>query len=160
MIVLQVTEGYDQKNGKTLSEDGKLNYVQANDMDGFETIPEFFTSYEFDNFIFPATAEIQSVEISVVHYEESSFGAGSLEWDAAQGPLTGPTTLLVMNPALRIDESAEGLDIFDASSVIDTPAKVNDLTLVVRNNDFANGKKTFSDHIFVTVRYTEIVDGQ
>ena len=160
VIVLQVTEGYDQKNGKTLSEDGKLNYVQANDMDGFETIPEFFTSYEFDNFIFPATAEIQSVEISVVHYEESSFGAGSLEWDAAQGPLTGPTTLLVMNPALRIDESAEGLDIFDASSVIDTPAKVNDLTLVVRNNDFANGKKTFSDHIFVTVRYTEIVDGQ
>ena len=154
-IILQVSEGYDEKNDKTLSEDGKLNYVQANDTDRIETISDYFTSFEFDSFSFPATAVIQSVKISVVHYEESSFGAGSLEWDAAQGPLTGPTTLLVVNPALRIDESAEGLDIFDASSAIDTPAKVNDLKLVVRNNDSANDKKTFTDHIFVTVEFTE-----
>ena len=152
-ITLQVKEGYDEKNSKRLSEEGKLTFVQANDMDRFETLSDYFTSFEFDSF--PTTAEIQSVEISVVHYEEDSFGVDKLEWGAGVGLLTNPKILLVRKPALLIDESSEGLEVFDVSSVIDTLAKLNDLKCVVRNNDLANGKKTFSDHIFVTVRYTD-----
>ena len=154
-IALQVKEGYDEKNLKTLSEDGKLTFVQTNDTDRFETISQYFTSFEFDSFSFPTTAVIQSVEISVVHYEEDSFGVDNLEWDAGVGLLTNPTILLVRNPPLLIDESSEGLEVFDVSSVIDTPAKLNDLKFVVQNNDLANDKKTYLDHIFVTVRYTE-----
>ena len=152
-ITLQVKEGYDEKNSKRLSEEGKLTFVQANDTDRFKTLSDYFTSFEFDSF--PTTAEIQSVEISVVHYEEDSFGVDKLEWGAGVGLLTNPKILLVRKPALLIDESSEGLEVFDVSSVIDTLAKLNDLKCVVRNNDLANGKKTFSDHIFVTVRYTD-----
>ncbi len=103
------------------------------------------------------------MKISVVHYEENGFEAGNLEWAAGGDDLTNPTIPLVgipaiplvKTPALLIDESDEGLEVFDVSSDIDTSAEVNDLKFVVRNNDLSNGKKTFTDHIFVTVQYSE-----
>ena len=154
-ITLQVKEGYDEKNSKTLSEDGKLTYVQANDTDRFETISEYFTSFEFDSLI-PATAVIKSVKISVVHYEESGFGAGNLECSAGGGTLTNPNPTLTTNPTLFLNESGEGLSVFDVKSeMIDTAAEINALIFVIQNNDSANSKKTHTDHIFVAVQYSE-----
>ena len=154
-ITLQVKEGYDEKNSKTLSEDGKLKFAQVNDTDRIETIAGYFTSFEFDSFDIPGTPVILSVEISVVHYEEDGFGASTLlEWGAGLGDLTNPSILLVKNPTLLIDESSEGLEVFEVGSKINEAAQVNDLKFVVRNNDVDNGKITNTDHIFVTVRYT------
>lgn len=48
-VKLYATDGWDQKNGKTLAQDGKLYQVQGSDNQRGEVEAGYFTSYGFQN---------------------------------------------------------------------------------------------------------------
>jgi hypothetical protein len=152
---LNPTDGFDQKNQKTLVGDGKLYLVGAsspNDRFGVEA--GYFLSLQFQGGI-PSGATVSSVKLYVEHYEEDQFPAGALVWQAGSGPSLNPppATAASTTPALRIGSGAEQTIEWDvAGNAFDTPAEVNALKLVIRNNA-ANGKKSFVDRAYVVVDY-------
>ena len=113
-----------------------------------------FTSLRFDQVV-PAGATITSVRIFVEHYEEDSFGANGLRWDVGTGALQSPAVLGSTLAPINEGASLETTDVWDVSSLITTPAGVNDMKLIIRNQDILEQKKTFTDHVYVVVDYVE-----
>jgi hypothetical protein len=152
VMTLTVTEGWDSKNGQTLSSLGLLDEVQASDNNRYNIDKGKWGSFQFTTVSFPGTATIQSVQIFIEHHEESGVDTGTIVWKAGQGTIQSPTTLITMTPALRIGSAAEGTDTFDVSSVIDTTTEVNNLILKIENNDDSN--RTRIDYVYVIIKYT------
>ena len=150
-IVLDVVDGWDQKNEKTLVDDDETYTVLTSDDEWWETEAEFFTSYEFQRTV-PAAATIQSVKIYIEHWEEEGLSAGSIQWEVGTGLLKSPASLATQMAPLHFSEEAEATDIWDVSTVVTTAAQLNDLKVVVRNSDI-EGKKTLLDRVWVEVVY-------
>ena len=85
---LTVTDGYDTKLRKRLSEDGKVDTVQSSDDERWETDDEHFTAFQFTRPL-PADAVIQSVKVMIEHYEENDISNGALRWEAGIGDFHG-----------------------------------------------------------------------
>ena len=77
-IVLDVVDGWDKKNEKTLVADGKTYTIQASDDEWWGIEAAFFTSYGFQTTV-PDGATIQSVNIYIEHWEEVELSAGSIQ---------------------------------------------------------------------------------
>jgi len=138
-------ESFDDKNQKSLFEMGKTSDVVSSDDNWFETEAGFFTKYAFTNSL-PAGATIDSVIISIEHYEEDDF-SGPLVWSIDDGATAGVPAL-----TLFIGEGIEGTDTLDVTLDVTTAGALDALTLKIINDDIG-GKKDKSRSCF---RYCRI----
>ena len=141
-ITLYVTDGYDEKNQKTLVDSGDVEILQFSDDDWWQQEGGYFTSLEFDQLV-PAGVLVTSVEVFVEHWEEAGFTAGQLELQVGSGSVLP----LILGPK----ESDEDNFVWDVTSLV---SDVNDLrvNLVNRNTE---GKKASFDRVYVVVVYLE-----
>lgn len=151
-VRLYATDGWDQKNQKTLVQDGKLYLAQGSDDQRGAVEAGFFVSYEFQGI--PSSAVVDEVKLYVEHHEEEGIAANPLLWAAGGGLLTDPTTLVSQSPTVLSGPANEATIEWNVKTWINTAARVNDLKLRVRNNA-SNGKKTNNDRVYVVVTYHE-----
>jgi hypothetical protein len=98
---LTVLDGFDQKNRKTLSADGKTKLVQSSDNNRWPTSFDSYTSYDFPDVSIPAGSAITSVVVFVEHFEEKRFAQEKLEWAVGTGWPTKPVVWASINAPLH-----------------------------------------------------------
>ena len=150
---LTVLDGYNQKNRKTLSADGKTNLVQSSDNDRWRTNFGSYISYDFSDVSIPADAAITSVVVFVEHFEEERYAQGNLEWAVGTGWPTKPVVWASIKAPVHEGQSHEAVDSWDVTSVVDTREKINSLQLQVKNNDNIANRKTLIDYTYVVVEW-------
>ena len=150
---LTVLDGYNQRNRKTLSADGKTNLVQSSDNKRWESSFGSYVSFDFSDVSIPADAVIKSVVVRVEHFEEERFAQGKLKWSIGTGWPTKPMVWASMNAPVHDEESHEAIDSWDVTGVVDTLENINSLQLQVKNNDNVARKKTLIDYIYVLVEW-------
>jgi len=160
ITTLTVSDGYNQRDGRTLSADGKTGIVQSSDDNWWETSFGSYTSYEFSNVSIPAGAVITSVAVYVEHFEEERFGQGKLEWAIGTGWPTKPVVWASINAPVYEGQTHEAVDSWDVASFVDTAEKINSLQLQIKNNDNVARRKTFVDYIYVVVKYLKLDKSQ
>ena len=150
---MTVLDGYNQRNRKTLSADGKTNLVQSSDNDRLETSFGSYVSFDFSDVSIPADAVIKSVVVFVEHFEEERFAQGKLGWAIGTGWPTKPAVWASIKAPLHEEEHHEAVDSWDVTGVVDTREKINFLHLQVKNNDNIAHRKTLIDYIYVLVEW-------
>jgi len=131
----------------------KSDVVQASDNSRVETDPGLYTSYDFSDVSIPAGVTIASVVVYVEHFEQEQFPAGKLEWAAGTGWPSNPVVWASINAPVYEGELNEAIDLWDVTSLVDTPEKINSLQLQVRNNDDVAKRKTLVDYIYAIVEW-------
>ncbi len=153
MAKLIPLDGYNQRNRKTLSADGKTELVRSSDDNRLVTSYGSYTSYDFSNVSIPGDALIKSVVIYIEHCEEERFASGKLEWSVGKGWPTKPVVWASIKAPVHEEESHEAVDSWDITSLVDTREKLNSLQLQVKNNDNVARRKTLIDYIYVLVEW-------
>ena len=154
-IVLAVTNGWDQKNEKTLIADAKLYVVQNNDNDWWETHSGYFTRFELGGDAVPEGATVTSVKVYFEYWQEEDIDLNTLMWHAANGTIDlenpNPIASIIATTTApdRLGENQEGggndpWEICDEPGVTCTAGLVNDLKIVIENMD-TEGKKALLD---------------
>ena len=149
---LKAADGWDAKNSKSLTSDGKLYVVQTSDNTRLDLEGRQFVSFRFQGGL-PAGAKVTEARLYVEHYEEAGFASGAVTLEVGGGSLTSPTTLGSLTPPILATESKEATVEWVVTQWITTGAQANDLKLVVHNRDTV-GKKVKLDSVFLIVRYT------
>jgi len=151
--ILTIVDGYDQRGKKTLSADGKTNVVQASDNDRWETKFGSYISYDFSDVPIPPGATITLVAVYVEHFEQERFTSGKLQWSVGTGWPSNPVVWASISAPVHEGEQNEAIDLWDFTSFVDTPKKINALQLQVKNNDNIARRKTLVDYIYVVVEW-------
>ena len=151
--VLSTTDDSNKKNRTILSAACKGSIVQAGDDNRGETESGLYTSYDFSDVSIPAGVEIASVVVYVEHFEQEGFPAGKLEWATGTGWPSNPVVWASINAPVYEGEPNKATDLWDVTSLVDTPEKVNSLQLQVRNNDDVSKRKTLVDYIYAVVEW-------
>ncbi len=138
---------------KILSVADKSIVVQASDNDRRETDSGLYTSYDFSNVYIPEGAKISLVVVYVEHFEQEEFPEGKLQWTAGTGWPDNPMVWASINAPVYAGEPNESTDLWDVTSFVDTPEKVNSLQFRVKNNDDVAKRKTSVDHIYAVVEW-------
>ena len=138
---------------KILSVADKSIVVQASDNDRRETDSGLYTSYDFSNVYIPEGAKISSVVVYVEHFEQEEFPEGKLQWTAGTGWPNNPMAWASINAPVYSGETNESTDLWDVTSFVDTPEKVNSLQFRVQNNDDVAKRKTSVDYIYAVVEW-------
>jgi hypothetical protein len=138
---------------KILSVADKSIVVQASDNDRLETDSGLYTSYDFSNVYIPEGAKISSVVVYVEHFEQEEFPEGKLQWTAGSGWPNNPMAWASINAPVYLGETNESTDLWDVTSFVDTPEKVNSLQFQVKNNDDVAKRKTAIDYIYAVVEW-------
>jgi hypothetical protein len=138
---------------KTLSVADKNIVVKASDNDRRETDSGLYTSYDFSDVYIPEGAKITSVVVYVEHFEQEEFTEGKLQWTAGTGWPNNPMIWASINAPVYAGEPNESTDLWDLTSLVDTPKKVNLLQLQVKNNDDVAERKTSVDYIYAVVEW-------
>jgi hypothetical protein len=138
---------------KILSIADKNIVVQASDNDRWETNSGLYTSYDFSDVYIPEGAKISSVVVYVEHFEQEEFPEGKLQWTAGTGWPDNPMIWASINAPVYAGELNESIDLWDVTSFVDTPAKVNSLQFQVKNNDDVAKSKTLVDYIYAVVEW-------
>lgn len=149
---LTVVDGYDEQSAATLIDGGSLFLVQTSDNDWLQQDTPFYVSYQFSNVTIPAGATITSVAILVEHWEAGGF-SGPLLWKVGTGWPSSPTEWGNTTPPINKPKNAEATDSWDVTSLVNTPARVNDMELVIQNSD--SGKTSNQDYIYAVVEWYE-----
>lgn len=152
MTTLSVANCFSRIGTETLSARDKIDLVATSDDKRVETEPRAYTCYEFKDASIPAGASIVSVVIHVEHFEDGAFGDEELRWSLGTGWPDKPAVWVSTNPPVRHGQSSEARDLWDATSSVETPEKVNALVLQVSNNAQAN-RKTSVDLLFAVVKW-------
>jgi hypothetical protein len=147
---IKVNDGWDQKNGKTLKEDQKVYLLQNSDNDRVDLESSYFWSFQVDNI--PTNVTVKSVKVYVEHYEEEEIQSNAVVLEVGGGALRTPTTFASKQLPVLAGENKEQTVEWDVTSIIKTPAQVNDLNVIVRNQG-SNGKKIKLDRVYVVVTY-------
>ena len=150
------TDDSDQtgKTGKKiLSVEAKSDVVQTSNDNRQETNSGSYTSYNFSDVSIPEGAAIASVVVYVEHFEQKQFPEGKLYWAAGTNWPSKPIVWASINAPVNEGEPNEATDLWDLTSFVDTPEKVNSLQLQVKNNDDVTKKKTLVDYIYVVVEW-------
>jgi len=150
---LTVLDGYNQRNRKTLSAEGKTKLVQSSDNNRGQIDPGSYTSYDFSDVNIPADAAIKSFVIRVEHFEEEGFAEGKLVWSVGTGWPAKPVVWASINAPVHKGQSNEAVDSWDVTSVVDTREKINSLHLQVMNNEYVAKRKTSIDYIYVLIEW-------
>ncbi len=146
-------DGYNHRNRKTLSADGKSGLVQSSDDKRFVTSYGSYTSYDFSSASVPADVVIKSVVVFIEHFEEEGFAEGKLEWAVGKGWPTKPVVWASIKAPINEDENHEAVDSWEITSLVDTRDKLNSLQLQVKNNDIVGRKNTLIDYIYLVVEW-------
>jgi hypothetical protein len=141
----------ERKGRKILSVENDA--VQASDDNWRETSSGLYTSYNFSDISIPEGAVIASVVVYVEHFEQEQFPEGKLQWAAGTGWPSEPIVWASINAPVYEGEPNEAIDLWDLTSFVDTPEKVNSLQLQVKNNDDVAKKKTLVDYIYAVVEW-------
>ena len=144
-------DGSSQKGRKILSVESDV--VQASDDNRRETSSGLYTSYNFSDISIPEGAAIASVVVYVEHFEQEQFSEGKLQWAAGTGWPSEPMVWASINAPVYEGEPNEATDLWDVTSFVDTPEKVNSLQLQVKNNDDVAKRKTLVDYIYAVVEW-------
>ncbi len=139
---LNIADDSEQKVKKILLLADKSDVVQTSDDSRGEIDSGLYTSYDFSDVSIPAGAEIASVIVYVEHFEQEGFPDGKLQWNAGTGWPSNPVVWASMNAPVHEGELNEATDLWDVTSFVDTPEKVNSLQLQVKNNDDIAKRKT------------------
>ena len=153
IATLTVLDGYNQRNARRLSADGKTNAVEYSDNDRSKTIFGLPISYDFSDVSIPADAAITSVVVFVEHFEEERFSQGTLEWAVGTGWPSKPVVWAEIKAPVHKGQSNEAIDAWDVTSVVDTREKINSLQLQIKNNNKVINRKTLIDYIYVIVEW-------
>jgi len=153
VATLTVLDGYNQRNRKTLSADGKVKLVQSSDNERWPTSFGLYVSYDFSELSVPADAAIKSVVVRIEHFEEDGFARGKLEWSIGTGWPNKPVVWAAIKAPVYEGQSHEAVDSWDVTSLTDTRQKINSLQLQIKNNDTVAKRKTFIDYIYVLVEW-------
>ena len=147
------TEEPAQTGRKVLSVADKSIVVQASDNDRRETGSGLYTSFDFSDVYIPEGARISSVVVYVEHFEQEEFPEGKLQWTAGTGWPNNPMVWASINAPVYAGEPNESTDLWDVTSVVDTPEKVNSFQFQVKNNDDVAKRKTSVDYIYAVVEW-------
>jgi chemotaxis protein histidine kinase CheA len=150
---LTVLDGYNQRNRKTLSAEGKANLVQSSDNNRWPTVYCSYVSYDFSNVSIPPDAAIKSVVVRVEHFEEEGFAQGKLDWTIGTGWPNKPVIWASIKAPVHEEEHHEAVDSWDVTSIADTREKINSLQLQIKNNDKIAQRKTLIDYTYVVVEW-------
>lgn len=142
-----------EANGKKVLSVADKNVVQLSDNKRRETISGLYTSYDFSDVYIPEGATISSVVVYVEHFEQEKFPEGKLQWTAGAGWPDNPMIWASINAPVYVGETNESMDLWDLTSFVDTPEKVNSLQLQVRNNDDVARGKTSVDYIYAVIEW-------
>jgi len=148
-----IADNPDQKGKKKILVAGKDNVVQASDDNRQETDSGLSISYNFSDVSIPAGAVIASVVVYVEHFEQEPFPEGKLQWAAGTGWPSEPVVWASINPPVHEGEPNEATDLWDVTSFVDMPEKVNSLQLQIKNNYHVTKRKTLVDHIYAVVEW-------
>ncbi len=152
--VLSTADGCNPKKCKTILPAAcKSGILQVSNNNWRETDSGLYTSYDFSDVSIPAGVKIASVVVYVEHFEQKGFTAGKLEWSAGTGWPSEPVVWASINAPVYEGEPNEATDLWDVTSLVDTPEKVNSLQLQVRNNDDVTKRKTLVDCIYAVVEW-------
>jgi len=153
ITAMTIADDSKQKVKKILSLAGKSDVVQASDDSRGEIDSGLYTSYDFSDMSIPAGAEIVSVVICVEHFEQEGFPVRKLQWAAGTGWPSKPVVWTSINAPVHKGELNEATDLWDVTSFVDTPEKVNSLQLQIKNNDDIAKRKTLVDYIYVVIEW-------
>jgi hypothetical protein len=152
--VLSTADGCKTNKCKTILPAAcKSGIAQTSNNNWRETDSGLYTSYDFSDVSIPAGVKIASVVVYVEHFEQKGFSAGKLEWAAGTGWPSDPVVWASINAPVYEGEPNEATDLWDVTSLVDTPEKVNSLQLLVKNNDDAAKRKTLVDYIYAVVEW-------
>ncbi len=152
--VLSTADGCKTKKCRTILPAAcKSGILQVSNNNWRETDSGLYTSYDFSDVSIPAGFEIASVVVYVEHFEQEGFTAGKLEWAAGTGWPSEPVVWASINAPVYEGEPNEATDLWDVTSLVDTPEKVNSLQLLVKNNDDVANRKTLVDYIYAVVEW-------
>jgi hypothetical protein len=76
-----------------------------------------------------------------------------LQWTAGTGWPDNPMVWASINAPVYMGEPNESTDLWDLTSLVDTPEKVNSLQFQVKNNDNIAKRKTSIDYIYAVVEW-------
>ena len=152
-LIVENNNTVEPKGKKILLVDEKDSVVQASNDSREETDSGLHTSYSFSNISFPVGAVIASMVIYVEHFEQERFPDEKLQWLAVTGWPSEPIVWESINAPVHKGEPNETIDLWDVTSFVDTPEKVNSFQLQVKNNDDVAGRKTLVDHIYAVVEW-------
>jgi len=151
VITLNVVDGYDQKTETKLELNGKIHAVQAANDESWETGPGLYTSYDFSDIFIPVGVKVISIDIYVKHFEEGIFLPGKLEWAVGTGWPNNPVVWTSLYAPVYKGQQNKAVDVWNITSFVDTPEKINSLQLQVKNNSSIT--KTFVDYIYAVVQW-------
>ena len=152
-LIVENNNTVEPKGKKILLVDEKDSVVQASNDSREETDSGLHTSYSFSNISFPVGAVIASMVIYVEHFEQERFPDEKLQWLAVTGWPSEPIVWESINAPVHKGEPNETIDLWDVTSFVDTPEKVNSFQLQVKNNDDVAGRKTLVDHVYAVVEW-------
>jgi len=146
-------DGYDQRNRKTLSAEGKNQLVRASDDSRLSTSFGSYVSFDFSYVDVPNDVKIKSVVVCVEHFEEEGYVEGKLEWAVGTGWPGKPVVWASLKAPIHEQQSYESVDSWDIISLIDSREKLNSLQLQIKNNDYQSRKTTMTDHVYIVVEW-------
>ncbi len=91
--------------------------------------------------------------VYVEHFEQEQFSEGKLQWAAGTGWPNKPIVWASINAPVYEGEPNEATDLWDLTSLVDTPEKVNSFQLLVKNNDDVAKRKTLVNYIYAVVEW-------
>ena len=153
MATLTIVDGWDQRNRKTLSTDGKTDSVKVSDDKRQEILAGSYISYNFSGVSIPAGATVASVVVYVEHFEDEKFILGKMQWHIGTGWPKAPTVWISTDAPVRKGQENEAVDSWDITSFVNTSEKVGSLQLQIMNNDTASRKKASVDYVYAVVEW-------
>ena len=153
IATLNITDGYNQASGKTLSVNDRTSVVMASDNKRQEINPHSYISYEFSDVSVPPGTKIKSVIVYVEHFEQEQFPSGRLLWNIGTGWPKKPTIWISIKAPVRLGEENDSLDSWDVTSLVETTEKLKSMQLQIENTNTTVQKKTFVDYIYAVVEW-------
>ncbi len=138
-VVLSPVDGWDSRRAESLLAQGSLASLTASDNDRFTVVEQEFISLAFDAAL-PAGATITSASISIEHHEKNSTQVGDILWQMGTGPVNAPVVMATAQSPIYFGPGNEATDTVNISAVVNTPAIVNDLKVVVLSTSASGGR--------------------
>ena len=151
LTTLTVTDGYDQNGRSVFSSNQDVNLVMTSDNKYLEIKPNSYVAFDLSNLVLPADTKIVSLAVFVEHYEQESFPKGFEKWTLGEGWPGTPDIWFTIDAPVHEGKINDSVDSWDAASFIETPRKLNNLQLQIKNDDSMSS--IFVDYIYVLAQW-------
>jgi large repetitive protein len=117
------------------------------------TIPAgSYLCLNFSDITIPQGAKIASIVLYVEHYEDDNFPADRLTWSIGTGWPDKPAVYDTMNAPVRTGRKSKTQEMWDITSLCNTPEKINSLQLNLQNKT-SGGYKSSVDNVYAVVKW-------